>query len=112
MTSKKQRSRRPAVEPEDSNRGPRSSPDNPSTAPNQSGDQQGGAPRGKLGVIADLLKRPEGATIQQLMDATGWQSHSIRGAMAGALTRKYGLLLSSEKTDAGRVYRARPGVDR
>ncbi len=37
--------------------------------------------------------------------ATGWQAHSVRGAMSGALKKKLGLIIASEKTEAGRVYR-------
>ena len=66
-----------------------------------------GRPGGKLGIIADILKRPEGATLEQLMDATAWQAHSIRGAMSGSLTKKHGITIVSEKTDAGRVYYVR-----
>ena len=49
---------------------------------------------------------PEGATIEEIMAATGWQSHTVRGAMAGALKKKLGLEVSSEKVEGrGRVYR-------
>lgn len=69
------------------------------------------APASKLSLMADLLKRPEGATIEQLTQVTGWQSHSVRGAMAGALKKKAGLTITSEKTDGGRVYRAASGAE-
>lgn len=59
----------------------------------------------KLSIMTDLLQRPDGATIAQLVDATGWQAHSVRGCMSGAL-KKRKLTIVSEKTDAGRVYRA------
>ena len=52
-----------------------------------------------------LLRRAEGARIDEMMEATGWQQHSVRGAMAGALKKKLGLSIASEKTEAGRVYR-------
>jgi hypothetical protein len=55
-------------------------------------------------VIA-LLRRPEGATIEALMAATGWQRHTVRGAIAGALKKKLGLAVLSEKSEAGRLYR-------
>lgn len=52
-----------------------------------------------------MLKRPEGATIQQICQATQWQSHTVRGSMAGALKKKLGLSITSEKTEGGeRVY--------
>jgi hypothetical protein len=49
-----------------------------------------------------LLQRPEGATIEELAEATGWQSHSVRGVMSGALKKKLGLAIASEKV-AGRA---------
>ena len=62
-------------------------------------------PKGKLGAVVTLLRRPGGAQIADLMAATGWQAHSVRGAMSGALKKKLGLTITSEKTDAGRTYR-------
>ena len=60
----------------------------------------------KQAVLIDLLKRPEGATLPQMTEATGWQVHTVRGAMAGALKKKLGLEITSEKlTGADRVYR-------
>ena len=41
--------------------------------------------------MIDLLKRPEGATVEQIAAATGWQKHTIRGAISGALKKKLGL---------------------
>ena len=63
------------------------------------------APAGKLGAIVALMRRPEGATVAQMSEATDWLPHSVRGALAGALKRKHGLTITSDKTDAGRVYR-------
>lgn len=63
------------------------------------------APSGKLGIVVNLLRRPEGATIAQLVEATGWQAHSVRGALAGSLKRKHGLTIVGEPGDGGRVYR-------
>ena len=63
------------------------------------------APSGKLGALVTLLRRPQGAALSELVEATGWQTHSVRGAMSGALKKKLGLNITSEKTDAGRVYR-------
>ena len=57
-------------------------------------------------MLIDMLRRPEGATIAQIMAATGWQAHTCRGAFAGALKKKRGLIVTSEKLDGGeRVYR-------
>ena len=56
-------------------------------------------------VIA-MLKRAEGATITQICEATGWQSHTVRGTFAGAFKKKLGLEITSTKEDnKGRVYR-------
>jgi len=60
----------------------------------------------KQATLISMLRNPDGATIEEIMIATGWQSHTVRGAMAGALKKKLGLEVSSEKDDArGRVYR-------
>lgn len=59
----------------------------------------------KAAVIIKLLKRPEGATLEQMMDSTGWQKHSIRGFMAGTLKKKHGLTAVSAKVDGSRTYR-------
>jgi hypothetical protein len=55
----------------------------------------------KQATVIQMLQRPEGATIQQIMDSTGWQSHTIRGHFAGALKKKLGLNLTSDKTAGG-----------
>ena len=56
--------------------------------------------------MIEMLRRPEGATVDQIMDATGWQRHSVRGAFAGAIKKKLGLAVTSEKVEGrGRVYR-------
>ena len=60
----------------------------------------------KQQIMIDMLSRPEGATIEELVEATGWLSHTCRGAMSGALKKKLGLTITSEKEDQrGRVYR-------
>ena len=77
-------------------------PHEPSTAP---------APRKtrddtKQAQLIAMLRRKEGATIAQIVAATGWQPHTVRGAFAGALKKKLGLTVTSEKVEGGeRVYR-------
>jgi hypothetical protein len=52
-----------------------------------------------------MLKRAEGATIAEIVEATGWQAHTVRGALAGALKKRLGLKITSEKVEGrGRVY--------
>jgi hypothetical protein len=46
-----------------------------------------------------LLKAKRGATIPEMMEATGWQSHSVRGFIAGSLRKRHGLEAISEKRD-------------
>ena len=59
----------------------------------------------KQATLIAMLRAPDGATIAEIMDATGWQSHTVRGAMSGALKKKLGLEITSEKVDdRGRVY--------
>lgn len=59
----------------------------------------------KSAAIIDLLKKLDGATLEQMMEATGWQKHSVRGFLAGTLKKKHGLTATSAKVDGRRVYR-------
>ena len=60
----------------------------------------------KQAMMIELLKRPGGATLAEIVEVTGWQAHTVRGAMAGALKKKLGLTVTSEKDEVrGRVYR-------
>ncbi|HEY0918052.1 DUF3489 domain-containing protein [Devosia sp.] len=64
----------------------------------------------KLGALIAALRRPEGATIAELIEATGWQAHSVRGAISGNLKKKLQLEVLSEVVDGrGRVYRIASG---
>jgi DNA-binding Lrp family transcriptional regulator len=58
------------------------------------------APRAgtKQALMIELLKRPEGATVEQIAEATGWQHHTIRGAISGALKKKLGLTVEATRT--------------
>lgn len=51
----------------------------------------------KQDAVIALLQRPRGATIEEMMEATGWQAHSVRGFMSGALKKRLGLEVGSEK---------------
>ena len=65
----------------------------------------------KQSMLIALLQGPEGATMDTIMAATGWQSHTVRGAMSGALGKKLGLVVTSAKEgDGERVYRISPGL--
>jgi hypothetical protein len=60
----------------------------------------------KQSLMIELLNRTGGATLAEIVEATGWQPHTVRGAMAGALKKKLGLTITSEKDEVkGRVYR-------
>ena len=52
-----------------------------------------------------MLRAPEGASITAIMTATDWQAHSVRGAIAGAIKKKLGLNVISERRDDERFYR-------
>lgn len=55
--------------------------------------------------ILALIRRPKGATLAELTKLTGWQNHSIRGFLSGAVGKKMGLTVESTKRDDGeRVY--------
>jgi adenylate cyclase len=65
-----------------------------------------GKAKSKLGQLETMLRRPDGATLEQISKALHWQTHSVRGAMSGALKKKQGLTITSEKAQDGRrIYR-------
>jgi hypothetical protein len=66
-------------------------------------------PAGKIGALIVLLMRSEGATLAAMMDATGWQAHSVRGAMAGTIKKKLKLTVTSEKIGDVRSWRIQAG---
>ena len=65
-------------------------------APQQPPKQRDGT---KQANLIELLKRPDGASLAEMVQATGWLQHTVRGAMAGALKKKLGLNIVSDKTD-------------
>jgi hypothetical protein len=102
------------IEPEDANTAPAGAtdalteqpapdtPTEPMAAPAARTPREGT----KQATLIAMLRAPDGATIEEIMAATGWQSHTVRGAMAGALKKKLGLEVTSEKVEnRGRVYK-------
>lgn len=63
----------------------------------------------KQAKLIEMLKRPDGATIDEIVKKFEWQPHTVRGAIAGALKKKLRFKRQSEKLeDRGRVYRIKP----
>jgi hypothetical protein len=58
----------------------------------------------KQSRVVAMLQSPTGATIDAMMKATGWQSHSVRGFLAGVVRKRLKLKLGSKKVDGNRVY--------
>jgi hypothetical protein len=78
----------------------------PGQAPMGRHKQQPRKAKSKLEQLEAMLRRPDGATVDQIGKALHWQKHSVRGAMSGALKKKQGLTITSEKTQDGRrIYR-------
>jgi len=59
----------------------------------------------KQSALITLLQRPAGATIEEMAKTTGWQKHSVLGAISGVLKKRLGLTITSDKEERGRVYR-------
>ena len=73
-------------------------------------DPEQGKPKLRTGtkqaMLIEMLKASEGATIAEITKATGWQPHTVRGAMSGALKKRLGLTITSEKIGVrGRTYK-------
>jgi hypothetical protein len=60
---------------------------------------------GKIDKIIAMMRRPKGATINDLTKSTAWQAHSVRGAISGTLRKKQGLNVVSKKSGDVRLYR-------
>jgi Protein of unknown function (DUF3489) len=71
-----------------------------STKPEKAAPAEKPTPRTgtKQAQMIEMLKRPEGATVEQIAAATGWQHHTIRGAISGALKKKLGLTVEATRT--------------
>ena len=102
------------IEPEDANSAPTGATDAPSDAPaTDTPTETETAPKArtpregtKQATLIAMLRAPDGATIEEITTATGWQAHTVRGAIAGALKKKLGFDVTSEKVEGrGRVYR-------
>jgi hypothetical protein len=73
----------------------------PKKAPKDGSAREGS----KTATVIALLERKGGATLAEVMKATGWQAHSVRGFISGTLGKKMGLVVKSEKREDGtRVY--------
>ena len=102
-----------AVPPRKQSDPARSRPKQPRPEPKTAGSRPKGqvaAPAVRQGtkqaLLVDLLKSRSGATIDEAVAATGWQAHSVRGAISGTLKKKLGLAVTSEPIEKrGRVYR-------
>ncbi|MFY8193787.1 MAG: DUF3489 domain-containing protein, partial [Novosphingobium sp.] len=100
------------IEPDDADNAPASVTEEPpqDPAPHRDAEavQSTRTPRAgtKQAALIAMLRAPDGATIEEITAATGWQSHTVRGAIAGALKKKLGLEVTSEKVEGrGRVYK-------
>jgi hypothetical protein len=59
----------------------------------------------KQDAVIAMLRRAEGATVDEVASTTGWQRHTVRGVFSGALKKKLGLAVVGTKEERGRVYR-------
>lgn len=68
-------------------------------------------PASKKARVIELLQRPSGATLKEIMEATGWQAHSVRGFISGNLLKKAALqVTSTRRSDGERVYQLSRGA--
>lgn len=74
--------------------------------PTAKAGKQAAKPTSKLAQLEALLRRPDGATIAQLVKSLEWQAHSVRGAMSGYLKKKRSLKITATKEEGkDRTYR-------
>ena len=91
-------------------KGKAAKPAAPAKKANKGAKKAAGARDGsKTAKILDLLKRPGGATAKELIKASGWQAHSVRGFLSGTVSKKMGLAVTSTKgEDRERTYSVKP----
>ena len=64
------------------------------------------APGTKHAIILDLLRQPDGAALTEIVSATGWQAHSVRGAISGTIRKRLGLQVETLMIEGrGKIYR-------
>jgi hypothetical protein len=80
---------------------PKTAPKAKAARPGKAGKEKGVREGSKTQTILDLLKRPGGVTSKELMKATGWQPHSVRGFLSGTVGKKMGLAVTSTKGEDG-----------
>ncbi|MGE5646263.1 MAG: DUF3489 domain-containing protein [Acidobacteriota bacterium] len=78
-------------------------------SPRQAAKAEAGTPTAREGskkaIVLELIRRPDGATLKDIMEATGWQAHSVRGFISGTLSKKMGFKVESTKRpDGERAY--------
>ncbi|HEY6341383.1 MAG TPA: DUF3489 domain-containing protein [Bryobacteraceae bacterium] len=82
-------------------KGGQKAPKAPKGAKSRAAKPSGSREGSKTATILELLKRSGGATAKELMKATGWQPHSLRGFLSGTLRKKMGLDVISTKSEDG-----------
>jgi hypothetical protein len=65
------------------------------------GEKEGVREGSKTATVVALMQRDKGATLAEIMEATGWQAHSVRGFISGTLGKKMGLSVNSAKGEDG-----------